>query len=319
MQRFLLIQIMIGFGFLGANLLTPWLYKQVPSDFKRTQFLIKQLKEDAFHPDAIVFGNSIGMSGINAQIISDSLDNYGQCYNFSSVGQSIYESALYYPMLPTSTKLVVQLVRAEVLSHELPELGKEELRNFYFYDYDFDQRIDQELSIDMGLAYIDDTSPLSINYESRTVIANFLNNSIRTVLRKDLDLESLNNELLFPNVYKTPISSQKMEKMIKLYNPKEPLKEFSPHPKTIAYFEKVQAYFNSKGIDFVVGIYPINPNLNNFTPDYKASIAHQLEGSSVRFFDFSNELAMEDFIDHWHVSRDGAEKLTRNLVQRLKP
>ena len=319
MKRFIFIQLMVGLGFLGANLLTPWLYRQVPSDFKRTQFLIKKLKDPELSPDVMVFGNSIGMSGINAQIIVDSLDQYARCYNFSSVGQSIYESALYYPMLPGSTKLVVQLIRADLLAESLPKLDQEELRNFYFFGYDFGQAIDKSLEVDMGLDYINNTSALDLNYQSRTVIANFLNNSIRNIMRKDLDLDRLNRELLFPNVYKSPISTKKMQQMISLYNPKEPLNYFQPNEETLQYFEKVQAYFDSRGIEFVVGIYPINPNLNNFTEQYKASIEQRLKDLKVPFFDFSNKLVMEDFIDHWHISRTGAEKLTQHLVQRLKP
>ena len=90
----LLVLVPVLLAVLIANLLTPFIYRNVSSDFGRTQLILKALDSQPA-PDIVLLGNSILMSGIDAKHMSNSLNNE-LVYNFGSNGQTLKESFLYY-------------------------------------------------------------------------------------------------------------------------------------------------------------------------------------------------------------------------------
>ena len=85
----------ISAAILLANHFTPWLYRQLPNDYYRTSLIIEALADKT---------------------------NSGLIYNFSSSGQTLSESQLYYSQMPKSVKQVFQFARVDELMQTPPVL-----------------------------------------------------------------------------------------------------------------------------------------------------------------------------------------------------
>ena len=111
----------ISAAILLANHFTPWLYRQLPNDYSRTSLIIEALADNKANPESILFGNSVLMSGIDARALR-AKTNSGLIYNFSSSGQTLSESQLYYSQVPKSVKQVFQFARVDELMQPPPVL-----------------------------------------------------------------------------------------------------------------------------------------------------------------------------------------------------
>jgi hypothetical protein len=305
-----------GTLFLGALIAcssVPILYQIFPNDFVRTRFIIKTLNDER-QPEAIFFGNSILMAGVNARIPKESLGI--EVYNLSSTGQNLVESMLYYPHVKSKTKIVVQFISIDnFLDGDtlLPQVA----RNFKMYGYDFKGSPSKLLSKqDTSLLM---QSKIKTSIASRDLLLNYFNQSIRLILRKDLDLKGLETEKYYPNTYKKRVDEKKYEKLIEQYNPL--LIDKCKFRKEIADgIKDARIYFDSKGIQYIVAISPINPDLDGYSDVFMKGLKQELFSLSkyVGIIDFSTELSSDEFVDHWHPSLKGAEKLSRLLAKELK-
>ena len=111
-KDFAIILIVILLTIFVCNIITPFFYKYIKTDLYRTHLIIEKLKEQDFNPEMVVFGSSTSMMGINCYQMSKELDL--DVYNFSTIGQSPVESSLYYSMLPSTVKTVIQIVKPPI-------------------------------------------------------------------------------------------------------------------------------------------------------------------------------------------------------------
>ena len=318
MKHFGIILVCIAIAGLIANAMQPTLHAHLPSDFSRTNFILNTILKEKPQAELMVFGNSIAMSGINTKLIKDEFQLDSEAYNFASNGQYFSESLLYYPLISNDCKLVLQMVRSIELEQNLQKLDSSILRNFHFGNYNLNENIEKELDIDIGLEYLQDASQMKLNYDHRGVLVNALNNSIRSTLRKDLNLEKLKEELYFPNVYTSKISEEKLKKMIQLHNPNPPKKSFDPSDEILELISKIQSYFAAKGIRYALVVFPYNPVLDNYTADYISSLNQFVDQSELPIISLANTLSPKDFVDHCHLSKEGGGKLTEILINKLK-
>ncbi len=318
MLRYAIVLVCIIIAGFAANALQPILHKTLPSDFSRTNFLLQTLMDENSNPEVMVFGNSIAMSGIDASLIKQEFDLERAAYNLASNGQYFSETLLYFPLIKDDCKLVIQMVRSIELEQELQKLDQAVLRNFYFGSYPIDKAIDQKLEVDIGLDYLRDNHVESLKYDQRGTTVNAFNNIFRSKLREDLDLEKLKTELYFPNVYTNKVSDEVMTKMVKLHNPIPAKTSFTPNESKLKLVKDIQAYFQSKGIEYVLVLFPFNPVLDNFTSDYMRSINAFAVNSTLPVISLVDVLDEADFVDHCHVNRDGAKMLTQLLINKLK-
>ena len=310
--------LVISAGLLAALLATPYLYRALPSDFERTALIINTLNNPSGDPEVILFGNSILMSGIDALTLRDNLAGEPLTFNLSSTGQQLTESILYYEMLPPNVTTVVQFIRAEQTSRPPDSLSDIIAGNLRMYGYEPGPSTKALMPAKM-LSYFD-ASWWKANFDARVIVPNSINRSMRSLLRKDLDLAGVAEELYFPNVYESKLNEQEYAKLVARYNPTNALNTFTPDKATLSLLKKAASSLSERNIRFVVVIYPINPRLNNFTNAYRNGIGQFVKSDvkgSLDIIDLSGAVRAADFIDHWHISRDGAVKLSKKLATKL--
>ena len=241
--------------------------------------------------------------------------NHDLVYNFGSNGQTLKESFLYYPKIQKSTKRILQFIRIEDFEDSLKDLEEPVLRNFALYGYSYNPEAETLLG-NNELNYLTNTR-LKINFDARIITTNVINRSFRRVFRKDLNLEDAENDLFFPNVYSQRVDAETYAFDIKKFNPSKPLTQFTINENIVHLLIRARQYFRQKNMEYTIVLYPINPDLYNYTNEYKKDALKKIEQAGLPIINCINMLDGTDFVDYWHISRPGAHKLTDRLVDQL--
>lgn len=295
----------------------PYLYKLLPNDYSRTELIISTLKNRNNNADIVLFGSSIIMSGINSKELTNKLNKPHNILNLSSSAQTIKESSLYYQYFDSTYNAILQFIEHDKLLED-PVLLNSVSRNFRLLGYVPQFSTQTFLSSD-EFKYIN-SNIISLSVDSRDFLINTINQQSRRIFRRDLDMTKINNDLFYPNTYTQVLSSDKYSRLIKQYNPSEPVLSFSPSNKYIEFLKIIAEYFESINVSFYVIINPINPDLFNYTEDYKNNMCDflsSIQSPNLTIIDFSNILNSNMFIDHWHPNAIGKDKFEIELARVL--
>lgn len=302
--------------FLGNSTLQ-FLHKVLPQEFSRTAFLIETVK-NGMEAEVVIFGNSIAMSGVDAGQLDSLCTSLDIAFNLASNGQYLNESILYYPSVNPPTKLVIQMLRSTELSEPFRQIENSVQRNFYFGGYDFDVNVEKLFDVDLGLDYSTEANHYLIKNDHRGLLVNSLNTILKNGLRKDVHEKEKETDLSFPNIYTQKLSEDKLQILINKYNPPQELANFQLHPEKRNFILKTQAYFEAKGITYIVVILPFNEKLSSYSRNYKSSVNRSVAESQLPIISLIDAIPSEEFIDHCHLSKKGAKRLTLKLFQKLK-
>lgn len=309
--------IILGIGiivFWFCNSIQPWVNSNLSGDFDRTKFILETLNKGT-QAEIVILGNSIGMSCIDAKTLSKQLPGQPLCYNLSSNGQLISESSLLYPLIKPDTKLVIQMLRSSYLEEDIRPIPKNVLRNYHLSGYTSFEETNKLHEKSIGLEYITQSSSFQINYDQRGSLVDQFNSLFRDLI--SAERLSKNEELYFPSAYNEKVDSKIMQQLIKEHNPPKPLTETMFNTDIEEYYKNIYQYFKKRDIDFLLVVYPYNPSLYHYTKEYKQHIKNKLSSYSAPSLSLMNQLSNDDFVDDWHVSKEGAQKLTHILAKEL--
>jgi len=285
------LPLLIGTGV--AIYLTPILFKEFPSDFSRTNLIIKTLNKSEKKPDIALFGSSILMAGVDAKLLSLSLEENPLIYNFASTGQLLTESALYYQSIDTTYKAVFQFLRIDQLM-EFQMSSTATFRNFKMFGYE--KKAETEKLLPFKETKELDKSRIQISVDGRNVLVNFINRSARSFLRKDLNLEKINTELFYPNTYTKRVNRDAYEKLIEKYNPENPISNFKMAEESLSLLKRLADNLSKKGVKYYIVINPINPDLKNYTEKLKIQLEKELKELKYENLNFINMATVLNFI-----------------------
>lgn len=317
MKQLALVFLPVVLGAVLANQATPWLYRTLPSDFSRTRLILDVLQGKTDTPPAgLVFGSSVTMAGVDAGVL-EKVTGIAPFYNLSSTGQSFAESRLFYELIDSSvTRVVVQLIRAEDLM-QAGGPGVVKYRNARLLGLRPGPETYRINDDETFVSFFDEPA-YRVNNGARTVVRAAIDNSIRSLARRDLDLARLNTELKHPNTYTTRLPEKKYRQLIDRYNPEPPLTTLTIGEKSKDRFLKAAEFFTKRGIDYHLVLQPVNPDLTGYTPEFFAELdRRQSDLARLRIIDLTRVLQAEDFVDHWHPAPTGAEKLSRALASAI--
>lgn len=304
----------IAAGILFANYFTPWLYRYLPNDYSRTGLIIAALADTQANPEIILFGNSVLMSGIDARTLRAKI-NSGLIYNFASSGQTLSESQLYYSQVPKSVKQVFQFARIDELMQPPPILPEAVLRNFRLFNH---QVQCCEFNVPEEYVKFQQESDWRIRFEARTIITNTFNRNLREVFRKDLDIKRAEADLFFPNIYAgRPMAVYNFN--VAHNNPTPAISLFNFEGETLARLIVASQAFKRRGVQFTLVICPMNPDLTGFDEQFRAQARSKVANmQDIRIVSLFDELMPIDFVDHWHISRTGAQKMTLAFAKKMQ-
>lgn len=293
------------------NMVTPVLFRALPNDYMRTKLIIQTLKDTSEVAEVIILGNSRGMNGVNGYMLEKELSDHPKVYNLTSTGQQLSESALYYTMIPTEVKTVIQCIDIDLLSKPI-DIKTSNSVALHMYRYEMDNKTEEIVPLKKTL----DKPFFIYNYEARNCLFAGLSYFLRKMLDDDdpdvfaLDLrypsshKSLRNDI----IYKQEIEEKNKNNMFALYT-------ILPEWKKL--IDTSYIYFKQRNIRYCLLIMPYNPDIISSTNEEKeyALSLFKKQFNDIFLIDCFNLLRPEDFYDAIHPNNSGAEKITDMVIK----
>ncbi len=300
---------------LVCNVLTPWLYRHIENDRTRTTVILNKLKDPAFKPDVIVFGSSKSMAGVNSYQMTKELGQ--DVYNFSSTGQPPVESSLYYAMLPSSVKMVVQIIYPPVKKEDTTEteskLSKSIATAFLMGGYHLTSDI-KKINRNIDLSELE-KSQFMTNFDARGAI---IVPGLTTLLIPHNKAAAL--DLKFCNQYLT-LRHTMYERTIEQVKNIHPEQDITIDTTALETLEGYAQYLGRKGIKMIAVLMPSNPDTMAFTEAQMQMIGDKCREQIPDAVVFNYLSAIQDtqlFFDAEHLNKNGATVVTSLLDRDLK-
>jgi hypothetical protein len=295
-------------------------FPKIPSDFSRTNRLLQFLGNETPTNSTLVFGNSIIMDGFDAKLFASKSCN-ASSYNLSSPGQNQLESLLLISAISKPTKRVVQFYNSTDLESQ-DFLSHQVIQNFLLFGYQPTDFVLQTLGITNNASSTDlfKQNKVKLGFDSRWLLTNYINTNFRKLLRNDLTLDHISTELYYPRNYTSRFPDEQRIPLIKQFNPQKPKTDFNFNPIKLEVIKRIAEKLSKNNIEYVVVFSPINPDLGNYTDRYLAlidSFALAQKIPNTIFINLSQLLEKDDFVDHFHPSTSGAQKITQELAKTL--
>jgi hypothetical protein len=294
----------------------PIIYRLMPSDFDRHLVFERYVEEKPglTNADVLIFGDSRSMFGIDSRIIKKQLHRKNEIYNFSSVGQNIYESSYFYSKVKPDTKLVIQCAGPSFFSvdikHNLPE---PKAISMYLSGYRIDT--DTKKLIPAYNRFFD-RWPITNYYNSRSYFVTYLHNLIRPIFDDEVFNEKSRSSRYFPHHY----TRNKMSNYSSHVKNNCAGYVFKSEPKSqLKFVSQSLDFFRKRNMRYILVLMPVNPDLCNVGyPDFKkyANELRSINGLDV--IDLSNLLTAEFFYDDTHANRMGAQVISNELANQLR-
>jgi hypothetical protein len=311
-------------GVLIAILATPKILLHMPTELSRTTEIVRALHNAPPALAVVVTGDSVTMNGVNAKLLGDELRPKCEAWNVGSPGQQLAEALFIADMLPRNVQTLVVGLLPEGLT--VPTVTLPEDR-YLFYRISGYQPSAEALDIARHLPaptlYDLMAEPQwEATLSGRGLIRISADLSIRSRLRRDLDLERARTDLYFPAPYRQRISESALTHAVKLlYKPRA---SFEPSSQRLQFLLRLRGMLARRNQNLVIVILPEHPRSIAMTSGmYYAQFAQyaNMLRSSYHFevIDFHDRLAEPDFIDQIHPGGIGSERLTRMISASLPP
>lgn len=298
------------------NWCTPSIYRAFPNDYARTRLILNTLDNTSHAPEVVVFGNSRGMSGIDGYRLEEKLEGNPVVYSFTSTGQTLSESILYYTSLPSSVKRVIQCVDIDRLADPIDDMDLPNRVALHMYGYEMDEATRAFLP---GLHERMDYPDACYNYEARNCLFMGLASWIRDLLDDDVVTGMLETELRYPNSSMSDRNETLYRHSVEEQNRTNRLDSFHIREEWVDLVMKAQALLKDKGIDYCLVVMPYNPDVTSMSNSDKKRALRLFKEKYyfVPVIDCMEQLDASDFYDAIHPNRKGAEKITNFILASI--
>lgn len=301
------------------NVTAPYVCKLFPNDYSRIGIVLEALKDRTAVPEIAVFGNSKAMSGVDAKIIQENLSGNLETYNFSSVGQSIGESLLFYPMLPAETKVVVQCFKLEEFTQSLV-FNEPAIIALKMGGYPMNNDIKQLLPQTFWSKL--DKPDIYYNFRSRQTVSSGLIRFLRLHLDEDAPDSKILDDLKFPYLFPLGIDKAVNYQLVKQMLEEEDYSwadNFSISEDCKSLLIKANDYLKGKNIELYIAIISHAPDIATLPSDKQTRIVGQLQEElpQLKFINCQDVLTSDDFYDPLHPNIKGAEKISVKIADVL--
>ena len=282
-----------------------------PNDFSRTNTILHALKEQK--PTVVLFGNSVLMNGVDANKFRENTLNLG------SSGQGLTESILYYQQIPESVDRVVQFIDAVALL-DSSRLGLREGMALNFISEGYFINDFTEKYIDNASLYVfNSTTMADLSRFKRRQFQGGLNSFFREVFQKDILFNEKWTNVKNPFIYTKQLEEEKVKELIDIQQPENRIDEWKPNVNLLHSLKELTMYFKERGVSYSIVISPIHPNMKHYSEEFHHDLSRVVkENPGIAFYNFSQLLNSDEFVDHAHPNADGREKITRKLIKAIE-
>lgn len=300
---------------IGLNWITPYFFRMLPNDYVRTKLILNTLKDTVMTPEVVIFGNSRGMSGVDGYLLQEKLKNHPVVYSFTSTGQKLSESALYYTSLPASVKTIIQCVDIDYLSEPV-DMDIPNQVALYMYGYQMDEQtkllvpsLEDELN----------KSTWYYNYQARNCLFSGFSFILRNLLDDDAPENSIDNELHYPTSQTSYRNEAVYQRDLEEQNTYNKFEAYKITPEWKELIAASYSYFKNKNIQYYLLIMPYNPDITSAKKTEKQEARQSFinELGDYPYIDCFDLLEASDFYDAIHPNDKGAKKITNQILISL--
>ncbi|WP_159038508.1 SGNH/GDSL hydrolase family protein [Brumimicrobium mesophilum] len=305
----------IVLGLIISYFITTLIIPIVTDDTKRLTLINKWSNDDDLIPEIVIFGDSKAMTGIDGYLISKKFNN-ASVASFTSLGQSLSESALFYPKLKEGTKVVIQCLDVNKISKSL-KLNNKKASRLILTGFEYDPN-DSSLLSEKAQNTIS-ANKLLATYNSKSFLKQGIHTYLRTILEPNALSENI-YDLTYPYLYNYERAPQKeYDKFLRNYSNRKIKDTLKINKEVIEKLILASQYFRSKNVEFVIVFMPFSPIGFDYLPkDYSKKIKEFQKEIGVKVLDYTNLLQDEYFVDPTHPNRAGAKIITEKMVHAIK-
>ena len=320
------IGILIGglvFGVVVALLAISAVFRSVPTTITRVGRILEATDDPAHSPRLVVLGNSVAMSGIDAQQLETELRVPGPSYNFSYQGQTLVESYLLQRRLSDSVELVVQLVQV-ASGRRIRALDPQKYNNLYMWGYRPSPETIARLRDVYGdpVAAILETSGLAQRFAARWSIQQFADFWLRQLSREPRDREFIQTNLTLPVPYGRSVADEILDQQIDTRAADLASSGYRLDARRTRMIEVLLEDSQRAGRRHVIVFAPLHPALRpEVSKQDLAALARFGESletpENVYVVDTTLLLSKLDFHDDIHPRVSGARRITRMIARAV--
>lgn len=307
-----------------AWLLSPTIFRALPSDLTRTAVILDALNDPQQQPEIVSLGNSVVMAGVDMARLSDELSTHPRGLNLSSTGQAPLESYLYYQLLPDSVEVLLQFFDVTSVT-TLNVLDEQKYNAFHMFGYRPDEVTRTRLTqlFDRRMGDILEKSDLQQRFESRWAIRQLADTIARQVLRPGLELDRSVYDLSHPNPYADKLDAASMAQALERAFLGNGIREpFLVAESKLALLQEMNRRARLRGIRLILVIQPVHPERRQYSADdYYLQVADTFAAFSklndVIVLNATDVLTADEFRDEVHPSRAGADTLSSWLAAEI--
>lgn len=311
-QKLFYSQIVVVLLFvLAAIFTTPLLIPHFSSDTDRLCNINHWSNDSSINADYVFFGASSAMNGIAGDTISN-LYNVS-ALSFTSVGQSLAESFLFYSRIHDDTKAVIQCVNFGALSSG-QGINGDKVNRLIIDGYRMDSVT--RTIIDESIPPLFDKSYIKTYFEVRSYIKTSIHLNLKQLMQpgqlREEFITDMKNAYLF-DYERAP--KEHFDKYLRSV-PKEQKDSLDLSPTFVNMINGAFEYFESRGIKYYLVLLPVS----SYTSKERAlNYQEVLEKSALKceIIDCSDLLEDDCFADVGHPNRRGASILSRFIMDQV--
>jgi len=290
---------------------TPLLISHLSSDSDRLCNINHWSNDTSIKADYVFFGASGAMNGIAGDTISNLYN--ANVVSFTSTGQSLSESFLFYSRVNDETKAVIQCISAGDLSGE-PGINGFKVNRLIVDGYKMDS-VTRTL-IDKSTPQLFEKSYIGACLDVRSFAKTYLHNSLKELMQPEQLRKGASSDI--QNAYLFTYERAPEEHFKKYYAlmPKEQVDSLVLNNEKVEMINRAYDYFELRGINYYLVLLPVSSYAIKGHPlDYKEAI----EKSAIKCDVIDCSFILEDdcFADPAHSNRKGASILSKYIMDRI--
>ena len=248
-------------------------------------------------------------------MLEKELSDHPVVYSFTSTGQMLSESALYYSSLPSSVKTVIQCLDIDVLSKPVDmDIPNQVALHMYGYKMD-----DRTKSLVPGLYDELSKSDWYYNYKARNCLFSGFSFVLRNLLDDDAPESSIDNELRYPAAQASYRNEAVYQRGLDEQNKQNKFEAYRITPEWKRLIEESYSFFKAKNIQYYLVLMPYNPDIVSAkkTEKQEALQSYIKALGYIPYIDCFDLLEASDFYDAIHPNDKGAKKITNQILISL--
>lgn len=312
MKRIFLWQITVVLITLCACIFsTKYAISHVPDDYDRLYNINKWTQDPDIKPDIVFFGSSEAMNCVDGDLIKGKFNL--EAVSFTNTGQSMAEAFLFYSRVPSSTKVVVQIMRAPTFSEGI-FVNDVKANRLVLDGYQLDA-FSRSLLNERTICKFE-KSYIEASFDIKGYLKNGLHGYLRGLLEPNQYNPTSNTYLRNAYMFNYERAPEDQYQVLLHSIMRDQKQMLEVDYELLQSMKRASDYFKSHGILYVVVLSPVSKKASQLVPKNSREVIENLD-VNFPIIDYTNLLEEDGFADPVHPNRKGAKLFTDKLMNEI--